>query len=94
MPEYLVAAVRCDCGGRLECRTEPTERGPRWAHVCERCGVRWGLRDGVFCRRDIDPGQQDAEGELLVWFRRLPEALRSEAVSRMRALALSAEGAS
>jgi len=48
MATFLMTAVRCDCGGKLGWATEETERGRRWVHVCEGCGRRWGLRDGVF----------------------------------------------
>jgi len=93
MSGVLLAAVRCDCGGRLRRGTEQTERGLRWTFTCERCGGRWGHRDGVFRPLDRDPvqdaGLASAELGLLACFRRLPERLRSEVVSYVQALALS-----
>ena len=91
MTEFLMAAVRCDCGGRLEWGTEQTERGPRWTFTCEQCGCRWGHRDGVFGPLDREPGDGSgglapAESELLAWFRRLPGELRTEALSHVRSL--------
>ena len=101
MSNALLAVVHCDCGGRLQCGTEQTERGLRWTFTCERCGSRWGHRDGVFGPLDREPVQQPGDGtdglapaelELLAWFRRLPGELRSEALSQVRSLALSAAG--
>ncbi len=91
MAEFLMAVVRCDCGGRLQQGTERTERGPRWTFACERCGCRWGHRDGVFGPLDREPGDGSgglapAESELLAWFRRLPGELRCEALSHVRSL--------
>ena len=91
MAEFLMAAVRCDCGGRLQQGTERTERGPRWTFTCERCGCRWGHRDGVFGPLDREPGDGSgglatAESELLAWFRRLPGELRTEALSQVLSL--------
>ena len=94
MSNVLLEAVRCDCGSRLQWGTEQTERGPRWTFTCERCGCRWRHRDGVFGPLDREPGDRSVEQELLAWFRCLPEELRSEAISCLRALALSAAGAS
>jgi hypothetical protein len=94
MGEAILAVVRCGCGGRVERWTEQTARGLRWVFVCAGCGVRWGLRDGVFGPLD---GEQrgggagelaEEETELLGWFRRLPEASRAEVVAQARALAV------
>jgi hypothetical protein len=91
MSDVLMAAVRCDCGGRLEWGAERTERGPRWTFTCERCGSRWGHRDGVFGpldRRLVDRGGLSLqECLLLACFRRLPEASRAQALAHLRALA-------
>ena len=99
MPEYLLAVVRCDCGGKLGWATEETERGRRWVHVCEGCGRRWGLRDGIFGPLDrgdsmqrLDDGTPE-ESALLACFRRLPGALRAEVLSHVQALARSTDGA-
>lgn len=101
MSGALLAVVRCDCGGKLQRGTEQTERGLRWVFTCEQCGCRWGHRDGVFAPLDrTAPVQQPGEGteelapaesELLAWFRRLPGELRSEVVSHVQTLALSAK---
>jgi len=71
-----LAAVRCDCGGRLQWGTETTERGLRWTFTCEKCGSRWKHRDGAA-----------EELALLACFRRLPDALRSEVLCQVKALA-------
>lgn len=94
MPDVLLAAVRCDCGGELKRGTEQTERGLRWTFTCRRCGSRWGHRDGTFRPLDREPliqggGLSSAELELLACFRRLPGELRSEVASHVQALALS-----
>lgn len=94
MSNALLAVVRCDCGGRLQRGTEQTAQGLRWVFACERCGSRWRHRDGVFGPLDRQPARQADESELLAWFRRLPGELRSEAVSRVQALALSASDTS
>jgi len=97
MPEYLLAAVRCDCGGKLRWRTEATERGQRWVHVCEGCGRRWGLRDGVFGPLEGGDSMQrladgtPEESALLVCFRQLPGPLRAEVLSHVRALVRSSD---
>jgi hypothetical protein len=92
MSTALLAVVRCDCGGEL-----------RWVFTCRRCGVRWGHRDGVFGPLDRDPARQlavgtegltPAESELLARVRQLPEELRSEVLSHVQALALSASNVS
>ena len=94
MAEALLAVVRCGCGGRLGRRTEQTARGLRWAFACEGCGSRWGHRDGVFGPLDGEQrdggagGLAEEEAALLAWFRRLPGALRAEAVAQVRALAV------
>jgi hypothetical protein len=97
MSGVLLAAVRGDCGGGLRRGTEQTERGLRWTFTCERCGGRWGHRDGDFCPLDRDPvqggGLAPVELALLACFRRLPERLQSEVVSYVQALALSAGNA-
>ena len=99
MPTFLMAAVRCDCGGKLAWTTEETERGRRWVHVCEGCGCRWGLRDGVFGpldRGDTMQRQGDGtpeESALLVCFRQLPGTLRAELLSQVQALVRSTDGA-
>lgn len=89
MPGYLVAVVRCDCGGGLKREVIDTARGPRWRYVCERCGSRWQLQDGAFGPVGRDPTQQLTEQDLLAWFRRLPRELQSEVVTHVQALALS-----
>ena len=102
MSTALLAIVRCDCGGELGRGTEQAERGLRWVFTCRRCGSRWAHRDGVFGPLDREPvpqpnggagGLPPAELELLAWFRRLPRELRSEVVSHVRSLALSADDA-
>jgi hypothetical protein len=91
MSTFLMAAVRCDCGGKLGW-------GRRWVHVCEGCGRRWGLRDGVFGPLDReDPVRRLGDGTpeesaLLVCFRRLPGPLRAELLSQVQALARSTDG--
>lgn len=92
MPEYLMAIVRCDCGGGLQREVVRTKRGPRWRHVCEWCGSRWQLQDGVLGPVGHDPSQQLAERDLLAWFRRLPGELQAEVVAHVQALALSDGG--
>ena len=92
MPEHLLVAVRCECGGRLRGETEETERGRRWVHVCAGCGRRWGLRDGVFGPLDDEANPQPGGGsaEELAWlacFRRLPGELRAAVLSHVEALA-------
>jgi hypothetical protein len=89
----LLAAVRCDCGGKLRWGTEQTERGLRWTFTCEGCGSRWGHRGGTF--RPLDRGdsvQQPGGGtpeelELLACFRRLSRELKSEVLAHVQALA-------
>jgi len=90
--DVLLAPVRCDCGGKLQWGTEQTERGLRWTFTCQRCGGRWGHRDGAFRPLDRDPVQQTGSGtpeesELLACFRRLPRELRSEVLAHVQALA-------
>jgi hypothetical protein len=91
--------VRCGCGGRVERRTEQTARGLRWVFLCERCGSRWGHRDGVFGPLDGEQrgggagGLAEEEAALLAWFRRLPEASRAELLAHVQALVRSTDGA-
>jgi len=98
MTEFLMAAVRCDCGGRLEWGTEQTERGPRWFFACEWCGTRWRHNDGVFGPIDRDPisngALAPAERQLLACFRRLSSESRATVVAHVQAMALSAGDAS
>lgn len=97
MCSALLAAVRCDCGGRLQGGSEQTERELRRTFTCAGCGSRWGHRDGVFGPLDRKPvqcgGLAPAELRLLACFRRLSGELRCEVISHVRALALSAKRA-
>jgi hypothetical protein len=88
----LLAAVRCDCGGKLQWGTEQAEQGLRWTFTCEGCGSRWGHRDGAFRPLDRDAVQQPGDGtpeelELLACFRRLSRELQSEVLAYVQALA-------
>lgn len=92
----VLAVVRCDCGGKIESGTEQAERGLRCTFTCQRCGSRWGHRDGVFRPLDRDSVLNGrlapAELQLLACFRRLSKELQAEVVSQVRSLALSVAG--